>query len=44
MKTIPASTKSTLEYFKDEQFEATEDVYHTALDYMSECLEELEPV
>lgn len=37
MQPIPSSTKSTLDYFEDAQFEATEDA---ALDHMTECLEE----
>ncbi|KMQ89514.1 hypothetical protein RF55_10851 [Lasius niger] len=44
IKTTPTSAKATLEYFKDEQFEATEDVYNTTMDFMADCLEELEPV
>lgn len=35
--------QEAIAYFKENQFEATEDVYQEALDYMAECLEDLEP-
>lgn len=35
--------RSSISYFKDNQFELTEPVYHTALDHMADCLEELDP-
>ncbi|KAL6419468.1 hypothetical protein ACFW04_011391 [Cataglyphis niger] len=35
----PTFTNSTLEYFKEAQFEARKEIYNTALDNMTECLE-----
>ncbi|XP_024872888.1 uncharacterized protein LOC112455302 [Temnothorax curvispinosus] len=43
-RTISADVRATLPYFKENQFETTNAVYEAALDYMAECLEELEPV
>lgn len=43
VKTVSEPNQATIAYFKDQQFEKTEDVYQTALDHMAECLEELEP-
>lgn len=43
LRSIPESSRSTIDYFKDEVFEATEDNYQGTLDYMTESLEELDP-
>ncbi|XP_071573946.1 uncharacterized protein [Temnothorax nylanderi] len=43
-KTIPEDLRASLSYFKDNHFETTHNAYQAALDYMSESLEELEPV
>ncbi|XP_077262536.1 uncharacterized protein LOC143897601 [Temnothorax americanus] len=40
---IPAAERVNHEYFKDQHFEVYEEKYRTALDYMHECLEELDP-
>lgn len=42
-KTVPDASKGAVEYFRDNHYEATEDVYQAALD-MNEWLEELEPI
>lgn len=36
-------TKQTMDYFQKDVIATVEDSYQNALDYMSECLEELEP-
>src|SRR5580765_2395732 len=43
-KTIPTATQPALDYFKEDYFSFTEEVYETTLDAMVECLEEFEPV
>lgn len=40
---ISSTSKQSLAYFKDHQYEIHEEVYQSTLDYMTECLEELEP-
>lgn len=42
-KAIPEANQSSISYFKDNYFDRTEESYQLALDFMSECLEELEP-
>lgn len=44
LSTIPATEQATLNYFQSDSFESTEDVYQTTWEYMTECLEQLEPV
>lgn len=39
----PESKRGLIAYFREEQLDQHEEIYQTALDYMSECLEELEP-
>ncbi|XP_036140324.1 uncharacterized protein LOC118644157 [Monomorium pharaonis] len=41
---IPVPTQATLDYFSKTQFDKTEEVYNATLDYMMDCLEDLEPV
>lgn len=43
MKVIPEASRATIDYFKEDGLATTEEHYQSALDYMSECLEELEP-
>lgn len=43
LKVVSEATQSSLSYFKDNTFDFAEDTYHAALDYMTECLEKLEP-
>ncbi|XP_036146380.1 uncharacterized protein LOC118646806 [Monomorium pharaonis] len=44
LQAIPASTQASTEYFVKGHFDKTEEAYNLALEYMTECLEELEPV
>jgi len=44
LTTVSTKDKLSLEYFKENHFEATENIYATTMDYLTECLEELEPV
>ncbi|XP_011251973.2 uncharacterized protein LOC105248729 [Camponotus floridanus] len=39
----PESKRDLIAYFRDEQLDQYQEIYLTALDYMSDCLEELEP-
>lgn len=41
--TIPAANRLALDYFKDHQYEAHEEIYQNTSDYMTECLEQIEP-
>ncbi|XP_029164818.1 uncharacterized protein LOC114936016 [Nylanderia fulva] len=41
---VPEEDRDELDYFKDDQFAAHEDIYQTAKDFMNECLEEVAPV
>ncbi|XP_077277655.1 uncharacterized protein LOC143905880 [Temnothorax americanus] len=41
---IPESSRAALSYFQDNAFDTTLAAYQHALNYMTECLEELEPV
>lgn len=43
MKAILEANYSSIAYFKDNLIDKAEDQYLLALDYMNECLEELEP-
>lgn len=43
MKQIPEGARSSMEYFRDKAMDTTADNYQAALDYISECLEEIEP-
>lgn len=43
VKIISDTSKQSVEYFKENLFDATEEVYQTTLDCMAECLQELEP-
>ncbi|KMQ87429.1 hypothetical protein RF55_13290 [Lasius niger] len=42
-KTTSEEARKTMEYFSKNQFDKTEELYHAALDYMMDCLEEFEP-
>ncbi|XP_071577544.1 uncharacterized protein [Temnothorax nylanderi] len=42
-KATPTKSQTELAYFQDDYFAATEEVYQTTLDFMSDWLEELEP-
>lgn len=44
LKSVPAASRFTMDYFKESYYEATEETYQTTWEYMTECLEELEPV
>ena len=44
LQAIPASTQASTEYFAKGHFDKTEEAYNLGLDYMTECLKELEPV
>jgi hypothetical protein len=39
----PVAMQRDITYFKEQEFEQHEDLFQAALDYMTECLEELEP-
>ena len=39
----PAEKRETLAYFKDDQLQIHEDIYQSTMDYMADCLDELEP-
>lgn len=41
--TVPSATRLSLDYFKDNSFEVTEDVYNTILGHMAKDLEEVKP-
>lgn len=43
LSTTQARDRMSMEYFKEEFFEGTEDIFVTTLDYLTECLEEIEP-
>ncbi|KMQ81835.1 hypothetical protein RF55_25051, partial [Lasius niger] len=43
VKSISATTKQFMDYFQENQYDSYEDTYQRTLDYMCECLEELEP-
>ncbi|XP_025270380.1 uncharacterized protein LOC112639719 [Camponotus floridanus] len=40
---ISGEKRKDLAYFKDQMFDKHEDVYQNTLDYMAECLEDIEP-
>ncbi|KMQ83821.1 hypothetical protein RF55_19031 [Lasius niger] len=40
---IPEDKRDAVAYFRDRMFDAHEDVYQDTLDYMAECLEDIEP-
>ncbi|XP_011883899.1 PREDICTED: uncharacterized protein LOC105571042 [Vollenhovia emeryi] len=42
--TVSMESQKTIEYFKDNHFEVCEELYLRTSDYMSECLEEVEPI
>lgn len=42
-RTIPETTKGSIDYFKANVYAATEEVYLTTLDHLAEFLEELAP-
>lgn len=44
LSAVPAKERPSLEYFKDNFFEATEDVYQATWEYLTEFLKGLEPV
>ncbi|XP_036145841.1 uncharacterized protein LOC118646627 [Monomorium pharaonis] len=44
MQIVPVASQSTIEYFSKAQYDQTEEVYNTTLDYMMDCLEDIEPV
>ncbi|XP_011881282.1 PREDICTED: uncharacterized protein LOC105569429, partial [Vollenhovia emeryi] len=41
---VAEPARASLAYFHENQFDATEDLYQTTWEYMTECLEEIEPV
>lgn len=43
LSVTPAKEKASMDYFREELFENTEDIFATTQDYMTECLEEIEP-
>ncbi|EFN82699.1 hypothetical protein EAI_17613 [Harpegnathos saltator] len=42
-KVVPEASQASLDYFRDELFDDTEEAFQSALDFMAESLEELEP-
>ncbi|XP_036143381.1 uncharacterized protein LOC118645781 [Monomorium pharaonis] len=42
-KAIPKAKREEFPYFSEDHFERVQDAYLNALDYMADCLEELEP-
>lgn len=42
LQSVSESKRESLDYFKHELFDEHEDIYHDTLDYMAECLEEIE--
>ncbi|XP_032682417.1 uncharacterized protein LOC116849399 [Odontomachus brunneus] len=42
-RAVPSTTKASLDYFKDEHYDATEDAFNAASDFLADLLEELEP-
>ncbi|XP_024878250.1 uncharacterized protein LOC112458723 [Temnothorax curvispinosus] len=43
LQACPEDNRAAFDYFKHHQFDAIEDIYQGTLDYMVECLEEIEP-
>ncbi|XP_025155222.1 uncharacterized protein LOC112588719 [Harpegnathos saltator] len=43
-KATPEASRGTMDYFRDHYCDATEEVFEAAHDFLTECLEELEPV
>lgn len=43
VKTISDTSQASLSYFNENVYETIEDTYQTTLDFMTECLEELDP-
>lgn len=43
LQAIPEDKRGAVAYFKDQLFDIHEDVYQDTLDYMAECLEDIEP-
>jgi len=43
MQFYPETKRREVAYFEQKEFDDHEDLYQAALDYMTECLEELEP-
>lgn len=41
---IPSNQQASLDYFRNDYCNQTEEHFHLAMDFMAECLEELEPV
>lgn len=44
MRSTTEATRSVSDYFNGAFFEDTEEIYLATIDYMTECLEELEPI
>ncbi|XP_070172315.1 uncharacterized protein [Polyergus mexicanus] len=44
LKAVPLATRPTVSYFKDNVRDAVEDIYQQTRDYMTNWLEELEPI
>jgi hypothetical protein len=44
LQAIPETKRESFDYFKNYLFDVHEDVYQDTLDYMTECLEEIEPI
>lgn len=40
---ISAANRQSLKYFKEDHYEVYEEIYLTTLNYMAECLEEVDP-
>jgi len=43
LQTYPEAKRAKINYFQEDQMERHEDLYLTAMNYMTECLKELEP-
>ncbi|XP_011171122.2 uncharacterized protein LOC105203896 [Solenopsis invicta] len=43
MKAYPLDKREKVDYFQENQLDLHEDTYHTTMDYMADCLEEVEP-
>lgn len=44
LKSVPAGSRATMDYFKDNLYDALEETYQAAREHLSESLEEVEPV
>jgi len=44
LQAVQETKRESIDYFTNQSFDVHEDIYQETLDYMTECLEEIEPI